>query len=376
MGGYIEYDVCVVGAGPGGLVAGEYAARAGASVLVVDKKREIGVPVRCAEGLGYPTFKLLGLDTQSDFVENKINKAVLFSPSGKKLEIGIPYQEFSLYTLDRSPFEKALANRLKKAKGEILLGTTGKGLLKNEGKITGLKTTCGEIHAKIIIGADGVESRIGRWCGLSKRLKLNEIFTTAQHTLMNLKGVDDHFEIYFGSKYAPTGYAWMFPRGNGSANFGLGVLASSKKRPLELLARFKKDKAPNAQSVRMVTGCIPSTLPLPKTVLDNVILVGDAARQTNAVSGGGIANAILAGKIAGEVSGLVAVGSQPRSYLQEYERLWRRELEKKLIKKLKQRRFLEDDDSAERMVRVLGIIAKLKPIIPKSLIVKWLSPAF
>jgi digeranylgeranylglycerophospholipid reductase len=300
----------------------------------------------------------------------------LFPPSEKKLEISVPYDEFSLYTLDRSLFEKALANRLKKAKGEILMGTTVKGLLKNGDKITGLKTTCGEIHSKIIIGADGVESRIGRWCGISKRLKLNEIFTTAQHTLINLEGVDDHFEIYFGSKYAPTGYAWIFPKGNGGANFGLGVLASSNRRPLELLAKFKKDKAPNGQSLRMVTGCIPSTLPLPRTVLDNVLLVGDAARQTNAVSGGGIANAILAGKIAGEVAGATISQNKPRSYLQEYDRLWRHSLEKILIKKLKQRSYLEDDKKAERMVRVLRIVTKLKPIIPKSLIVKWLSPAF
>jgi digeranylgeranylglycerophospholipid reductase len=49
-------------------VAAEYAAAFGAKVLVIDKKREIGSPVRCAEGLGFPSFKLLGLDTSSDFV--------------------------------------------------------------------------------------------------------------------------------------------------------------------------------------------------------------------------------------------------------------------------------------------------------------------
>lgn len=368
--------MAVVGAGPGGLVAGEYAARSGAKVVVIDRKREIGNPVRCAEGLGYPSFKFLELDTKSDFVMNKINRAVMFSPSGRKLDIKVPYQEFSLYILDRSGFEKALASRVKIHGGNILLGATVTRLLRKDKRVVGLKTSQGDISAKIIIGADGVESKVARWSGLSKRLRSNEIFTCAQHVLVNMKDVDDHFEIHFGSKYAPAGYAWMFPKGDGEANFGLGVLASTKKRPTELLARFKRDKAPNAKSVRMVAGCIPSTLPLPSTVKYNIMLVGDAARQTNAVSGGGIANAIVAGKIAGEVAGTVITEGKPISHLQEYDRLWRVELEKTLIKKLKQRKFLESDSASEKMVRTLKIVYKFKPIIPKSLIVRWLSPAF
>jgi digeranylgeranylglycerophospholipid reductase len=365
-----------VGAGPGGLVTGEYAASTGAKVAVLDKKREIGVPVRCAEGLGYPTFKLLGLDTHSDFVMNKINRAVMFSPSGKKLEIAVPYEEFSLYILDRAIFEKTLAHRVKSQGGEILLGTAVTGLIKKDGRTIGLRTTNGNIFTKVIIGADGVEGRIGRWCGLSKRLKTNEIFTCAQYDLVNMKDSDDRFEIHFGSRYSPSGYAWMFSKGDGEANFGLGVLASTKMRPTKLLAKFKKEKAPKAQSVRTVAGCIPSTLPLPETVKDNIMLVGDAARQTNAVSGGGIANAILAGKIAGETAGKTVVENKPISHLGEYDRLWRADLEKILVKKFKQRRYLESDSASEKMVRVLKIVAKLKPIIPKSLIVKWLSPAF
>ncbi len=358
------------------MVAGEYAARRGAKVLVVDRKREIGAPVRCAEVLGFPSFELLGLDPSSDFVTNKVNKAVLFSPKGRKLEIYEPYQEFSLYILDRSSFEKALAVRLIKQGGELLLDTACLGPIRKDGKIAGLLTTQGEITSKIIIGADGVESKVGRWCGLSKRLKLNEIFSCAQHTLVDMEGVDDHFEIHLGSKFAPFGYAWMFPKGNCEANLGLEVLASTKQRPVELLAKFKNQRAPDTHSVRLVTGCIPSALPLPKTVKDNIMLLGDSARQTNAASGGGIANAIIAGKIAGEVAGEVVVENQPLSKLHDYERLWRNNLEKILIKKFKQRRFLEDDAKCERMFSFLRLVAFLKPIIPKSLIVRWLTPDF
>jgi len=365
-----------VGAGPGGLVCGEYAAKKGVSVLIIDRKREIGLPVRCAEVIGTLSFEILGLDVKSDFVMNTINRAQLISPKGKILDVYVPYEEFTLYVIDRSLFEKELANRLKRADGEIMLGTTVLKMKKDKGKFTGVKTTQGDITGKIIIGADGVESKVGKWCGLAKNLRSNEIFSCAQHTLVDMEGIDDHFEIHFGSKFTPGGYAWMFPKGKSEANLGLGVLASYNEKPIKLLEKFKNSRAKDAHSTRLIAGCTPSTLPLPKTVKENIILVGDSARQTNAVSGGGIANAVLAGKIAGELAGEVVMEKKPISHLLAYESLWRGHLEKLLIKKFNQRKYLEDDAKNERLITMLRFAALFKPIIPKSLIVRWLRPNF
>jgi digeranylgeranylglycerophospholipid reductase len=320
--------------------------------------------------------KLLDLDPDSDFIMSTLNRAHIISPSGKRLKIYFPYKEFSVLVLDRSIFEKKLAKRFKAQGGEILLGTTVLNLKREGDKITGVRTTKGDITGKVIIGCDGVESRIGRFSGLTKRLNMNQIFSTAQYKLVDLDGVDDHFEIHFGQRYAPGGYAWLFPKGKGEVNLGLGILGSHKKKPIEFLKEFKKDRAPDAHFTRFVTGCIPSTLPPPRTVKDNVMLVGDSARQTNAVSGGGIANAIKAGKIAGEVAGKVVVENRPISRLEEYETLWRAEMEKVLIKKFKQRRFLESDKKNERIFRLMKLAYFLKPIIPKNVIVRWLTPDF
>ncbi len=357
-------------------MAGEYAARKGAEVVVVDKKKEIGRPVRCAEGLGAINLELLGLKSTPDFVVNTVNKAVFFSPKGRRLEIFIPYKEFSMHILDRSLFEKHLASRLKGYGGRIMLGTTVTGVIKKEGKIVGVSTTGEEINAKIIIGADGVESRVGRWCGLATRLKLSEIYSAAQHTVVDMDGIDDQLEIYFGSKFAPGGYAWVFPKGNKEVNLGLGMLASFKRRPIELLKKFTKKRANSAHSTRLLVGCIPSTLPLSKTVKGNILLVGDAARQTNALSGGGIANALVAGKIAGEVAGKVVVENQKVSQLEEYDRSWRWELEKELLRKFKQRKHLENDKKAERLFRTMRLLWRLKPIIPKAMAMRWVRPDF
>lgn len=358
------------------MIAGEYAAKRGARVLVVDRKRDIGTPVRCAEGLGALNFENLGLDPSPEFILNTVNKAVIFSPSGKRLEVKVPYKEFFMHILDRAGFEKALATRMGDKGGELLLDTNAMGLIKTEGKIRGVKTTKGDVFGKVLIGADGVESRIGRWCGMSTRLKLNEIFTTAQYTLVDFESDLDAFEIHFGEKFAPGGYAWLFPKGKNEANFGLGFLASYKKRPIELLSKFKDERMKSAHSTRLIAGCIPSTKPLSKTVFQNVMLVGDAARQTNPVSGGGIANALVAGKLAGDIAGRVVMENRPISHLEEYEGAWRGELEKILLKKFKQRRILESDKSMERMFKLMKFAAFLRPIVPKSLLVKWLRPDF
>ncbi len=357
-------------------MAGEYAAKKGAKVIVIDRKKEIGSPVRCAEGLGAMNFELIGMEPSPEFVLNTVNKVTIISPKGRRLEIAIPYKEFSLNILDRAGFEKALANRLNESGGETLLGTTVTGLIKKENRFAGVKTTSGDINARIIIGADGVESRIARWSGLGKRLRLNEIFTSAQHMLVDMEDIMDSVEIHFGTKFAPGGYAWVFPKGKNEANLGLGVLASSGKKPIELLKKFKEARAKNAHSTRLIAGCIPSTLPLSKTVKDNIMLVGDAARQTNAVSGGGIANALIAGRAAGETAGKVAAENLQISHLEDYERLWRNELEKTLTKNFKQKKFMESDDKMERLFKIMKFLVLLRPILPKSLLVRWLRPNF
>ena len=104
-----DYDVVIIGGGPAGLSAAELLANNGASVLCLDKKQEIGVPVRCAEGLGLGWFKRLNIKPDKSFCAADIYGACLYAPSGKKLEIRFP--ELSGYVLERRIFEKHLARQ-------------------------------------------------------------------------------------------------------------------------------------------------------------------------------------------------------------------------------------------------------------------------
>ena len=178
-----------------------------------------------------------------------------------------------------------------------------------------------------------------------------------QHTLVNIDVDPEVLEFDLGSTYAPGGYAWIFPKGKDEANVGVGILRKSELNAKGILEKFIKSRFPNAQSLRFLSGCVPSAMPPAETVKNNVVLVGDSARQVNPFTGGGIANSFVAGKIAGEVCGRVAVSGRSMDSLLEYERLWRGVMEKKLRKSLKLRdKVMFDDRKIERFCRLLNLL--------------------
>jgi digeranylgeranylglycerophospholipid reductase len=216
-----------------------------------------------------------------------------------------------------------------------------------------------EISAKIIIAADGVDSRIGRLAGIRTRSKINMLGSCAQHTLVNIHVDSSSLEFYFGSTHAPGGYAWVFPKSESEANVGVGILKSDMQRALSVLDRFVKNRFPKGKSIRFVVGCVPSALPPAECVRKNVLVVGDSARQVNPFTGAGIANAFVAGKIAGKLASDVAVKAQSLSRLTEYDRLWRNVMEKKLARSMQLRnKVLLNDKEIERFVTFLKITPK------------------
>ena len=111
---------------------------------------------------------------------------------------------------------------------------------------------------------------------------------------------------YISQELAPGGYAWVFPKGEGKANVGLGVQADMSTRPaLDYLVRFIEGQSHLAQGspVNLVVGGVPVALPPERLVTDGCTLVGDAARQVDPLTGGGITNAVTAGEYAAEVAG-------------------------------------------------------------------------
>jgi len=363
-----KHDIVVVGAGPAGSTAAYAAASNGASVLMLDRRRELGVPVQCGEALAEDILNELKITPNPQWALNRTNAVKIVSPSG--IEVRISERKVTGkvgYILNRKVFDKYLAVRAAKAGAEVKVGTYVDGLIMEDGKPKGVRAlgTDGrlEVGADVVIAADGVGSRVARWAGLKTTLKLDDIESGIQFQMV---GVDfespSMMEFYLGSKIAPGGYLWIFPKGEDMANVGLGVLGSrAERRPIEYLRDFiaRMPSLSKGKVVEINGGGDPVSGPLKKTVKDNLLVVGDAARQVNALTGGGIDSAMRAGNIAGEVAAkAVSEGNTSEKRLSEYEKRWREQMGKRLERYLKAKNVLvsltdeEMDQLAESLSKV------------------------
>lgn len=298
-----RYDIIVVGAGPAGSMAAFTAAKAGASVLLLEKDQHIGLPIRCAEGVGAKSIENL-VPVEPRWIAQKISGVVFHSPSGKKLNI----QSNQVgYVLHRKCFDYDLAQRAANAGVDVLTRAFVYDLL-NKNKICGVKVRhLGEkksFQAGVVIGADGVESRVGRWAGLETHVALKDMETCAQVTAHNIDIEADKIHFYFSRKLAPGGYLWIFPKSENSANIGLGISGEfcRKKSAYDYLMEFMQTRFPDAAILTTNLGGVSASKPLKHVVSDGLMLVGDAARHSNPLTGGGICSGMTAGKIAGTVA--------------------------------------------------------------------------
>jgi digeranylgeranylglycerophospholipid reductase len=320
-----HYDVIVVGAGPAGSTAARFAAESGASVLLLEKDREVGIPVRCAEGVGEKGLQLV-VDIRPHWIAQKITGVILNSPKG--LKVAVKSNDVG-YVLNRKIFDYELAQMAAEAGCSVLTKAYVYDLCQENGRVSGVKVdhlgTLFSVNADIVIGADGIESRVGRWGGLNTTCAMHDMETCAQVTATNIELEDDFCHFYFGQDVAPSGYMWIFPKGGGVANVGLGISGdcSKKKSAMEYLQQNLSKYFPKAAILTTVLGGVICAPTLDEIVADGLMLVGDAAHQTVPVSGGGIVTGMIAGKIAGKVAGAaVKERNITRKRLSEYAKSW------------------------------------------------------
>ena len=320
-----HYDVIIVGAGPAGSIAAKTAAEHDLETLLMEKRAEIGNPVRCAEGVGKEGLKQF-IKPDKRWIAADVKGARIYSPGGIKIEMSEFGPEVG-YVLERKIFDRELAKQAAKAGAEVMVRTRAIDLIKEDGFIRGVKAEhlggSLDIHADVVIGADGVESKVGRWAGINTNLKPNDIETCAQFLMTDVDIDPNHCEFYIGNQIAPGGYAWVFPKGKKEANIGLGISGSrAELHPINYLKRFVERKYPEGKTIEMIVGGVPVTVPT-KTTTNGLMLVGDAARMSDSLTGGGIIHAMKSGEIAAEVASMaVKAGNSSVECLSEYERRW------------------------------------------------------
>lgn len=360
----LNVDVVVVGAGPAGSIAARVLAENNVHVLVLEKRQEIGAPKRCAEGLNILGLKAVGVEPNPRWAVNEIYGAVLYSPSGR--QVRLKDKKNLGFVLERKIFEKHLAAQAIQKGARYMVKTRALSAIRENGSVLGVRAEhMGElfnVKSKIVIAADGVESKIGRSAGFDTVNRLTDYHSGFQYEMAGVKVEQDLLHIFFGDEIAPKGYIWIFPKGEGIANVGIGILSlrsEDGKRARDYLNLFI-EKHPeifaNASPIEINTGGIPVSSSISSFVGNGIMLVGDAAQQVNPIHGGGISLAMSAGKMAAEVAvKALKKGDYSQKTLFEYEKLWRETDGKRMKKLLKLRGFLEklEAEDFERLANVL-----------------------
>ena len=361
------YDVVVVGSGPAGGMTALTAAKNGASVLILERDREVGIPVRCAEGISLRSLTKF-FDIDERWISNYLEGAKLYAPNGEFCSM-LASATGGGVILERRLFDAHICELAAKYGAEVITKADVYDLIKENGKICGIKFRhFGEerqVWTNIVVGADGPESRIGRLAGLETALKISDIHSGAQYLMTNIDIEHKYSHFFFKNNTAPGGYAWAFPKGKNTANIGIGVRPDkcNGKSAKELLDKFVKEKFPNGKIISFIAGVVPTSVTLGKITSDNLMLVGDAAHQVNPVTGGGLSNVLLAGKIAGEVAAeAVQKNNFSDKFLKKYHKIWMKEKgnQQKLFYKLKEVFFDFPDEKLNEICDLLNEIPKEK----------------
>lgn len=308
-------DVVCLGLGPAGSRASAAAAGRGCRVVAVDRRREPGRPVQCAEFVP----ALIGIEVAglARSVQQRIRAMATF------VEDDAPdtTAPFPGQMLDRARFDAALVEEAERAGAACRFGVSVRDV-GHDGRIA--LSNGDSVTAKVIIGADGPRSLAGRAIG-----KINVSLVETRQVTVPLHEPYDTTDIFLSSAI-PGGYAWLFPKG-GLANLGAGVTREHRGSLKAIVDNLHRSLAAVARVGREMLGMTGGAIPVggmlePWGMLGEtlVLLAGDAAGLANPVTGAGIAAAVQSGTIAGEAAAAAVGGDDTagRDYHEDLETIF------------------------------------------------------
>ncbi|AEW02380.1 hypothetical protein A4D02_00065 [Niastella koreensis] len=309
-----HYDVIIVGAGPAGCACAMALKNSGLRIAIIDKHQFPRDKV-CGDAIPGRAIKFLHeIDPQfasrlADFSEKLPTRSTLCYYNNKKLDFTWTLEA---YTVTREHFDNFLFSHLKNSHEiHTLEGIAISDIVRYEKGYTVIaKNSNKRYDCTMLIGADGINGVT------AKKLTAREM--DRKHHVAGVRayysgvtGMEDTCtEVYFDRKYLP-GYFWVFPVKGGMVNAGMGILSDMvvrnkinvKNAFYDFIERSPvlKEKFKNAQLEGTLQGC---GLPMGSRWItmsgDHFLLVGDAASLIDPVSGDGIGNAVLSGKLAAE----------------------------------------------------------------------------
>jgi geranylgeranyl reductase family protein len=334
-------DVLIVGLGPAGACAAASAARRGARVLAVDRRREPGVPVQCAEFVP----AMLGIDV--DPLARSIRQPIASMATFVEDDAPDVTEPFPGQMIDRAAFDAALVADAIEAGAKCRFATSVRAIAR-DGRVRlsdGLS-----VGTDVIVGADGPRSIVGRAIG-----RVNTALVETRQITVALLEPHAATDIFLSASI-PGGYGWLFPKSD-VANVGAGVVPAHRGRLKAIVDRLHamliaKRRVGEAR-LCVTGGAIPVGGMLePRAMLGAtcVLLAGDAVGLANPVTGAGIAAAVQSGTLAGEAAAAVVAGDRnaPNDFEDELRSLFGGSLARALRRRRELARTAHPDKTSLR----------------------------
>lgn len=348
-----QYDVIVVGAGPGGSITARDCAERGLETAVIEKRPELGTPVRCGEGLGEVWMDKANLEYNPLWCVRETTGATVYPPNEKPLKIN---PENNGYIVERKIFEKKIAEEAGRKGAQYLLKTRVIDVIKEDDEVKGVKVKTDKgkvkrIKSKIVIAADGVESTTAKLAGLRTVNPLKDMDSGYEYEMANLDFDEEEtrdIHIWLGNEIAPGGYVWAFFKDQDVANVGIGInptLEEADKTAKQYLDEWIENH-PEYFEDAVITekkgGAIPLGKPIEKPQTHGLMVIGDAAHMVNPIHGGGMGLSMEAGRIAAEVAEkAIEKKDYSAEMLSEYGERWWKQRGEQLLQVQKVRKFAE-----------------------------------
>jgi digeranylgeranylglycerophospholipid reductase len=325
----LNYDVIVVGAGPGGSTAAKVCAESGLKVALIEKYKQAGLKV-CAGSLEPRILREFDID--ESVVECYPHQVCVCGENRWAIR-----EEGKSATVYREKFDRYLADLAVAEGSQFLNSTQCIQVLKRNQKVIGVVARSSKnvekIFGDVVIAADGFNSLTARTAGLQPSLDTSDVALCVQYELQcKSKIVNGTYFAFYGKRISPSGYGWIYPK-KGGYTVGLGCLLSNLRGPLTQNLNYLMREHPVATRIlpkqneisevsRLKGACIP-VKPSSKICGNGILVVGDAAGQVYPLVGAGIYTAMKAGVLAANVIiESLSQGDVSESALVKYQEKW------------------------------------------------------
>ena len=269
----------------------------------------------CGDGLttlALRELEHLGLDPATVANWSEIGEAWLRSPSGREVRLPLPSTGLFAAVAPRRDLDSALVD-LAKARGvQVLEGVTFSELSQDPQGVHLTATRDGrtiELDATWLVAADGMWSPVRKSLGLTPPNYLGEWHAFRQYASNVTGPASERLIVWFEEDLLP-GYAWSFPLPGGRVNIGFGVLRDGSRRIQDMAGVWRDflDRPHIRASLgegavledRHTAWPIPARIDSATTGAGRVLFTGDAVMACDTLTGEGIGQALLTGRLAGE----------------------------------------------------------------------------